>query len=158
MRSPACPPPRSSPRARGGEPAAPLLPLFVKLAGRDVVVVGGGALAAVRARQLAEAGARVTVVAPEVGEDVVAAAAAVIHREFRGGDLDGAWFAVAAATGPVNREVARAAEARRILVDAADAPEAASAFPVGVVRGGGAGAPGSPGDRARRADAPRAAQ
>ncbi|HEY6005903.1 MAG TPA: NAD(P)-dependent oxidoreductase, partial [Anaeromyxobacter sp.] len=49
-----------------------LLPLFVKLAGRDVVVVGGGAMGAQRVRQLAEAGARVTLVAPEVREEAAA--------------------------------------------------------------------------------------
>ena len=90
----------------------PLLPRFLKLAGRDVVVVGGGAMAAVRVRQLAEAGARVTVVAPEVREDVAALAAEVRRRAFVGGDVDGAWLAVAAATPEVNRDVAAAAEAR----------------------------------------------
>lgn len=112
----------------------PLLPLFVKLAGRDVLVVGGGAMAAVRVRQLAEAGARVTVVAPEVREDVARGAAAVLRRAFRPADLDGAWFAVAAATPEVNREVARAAEARRVLVNAVDDPETATAYTGGVVR------------------------
>ena len=88
---------------------APLVPLFVKLAGRDVVVVGGGAMAPSRVRQLAEAGARVTVVAPEVRDEVAAGAAVRRRRPFRAGDLDGAWLAVAAATPEVNREVAEAA-------------------------------------------------
>ena len=47
----------------------PLFPLFLKLAGRDVLLVGGGGMAAVRARQLVEAGARITVVAPEIREE-----------------------------------------------------------------------------------------
>jgi uroporphyrin-III C-methyltransferase/precorrin-2 dehydrogenase/sirohydrochlorin ferrochelatase len=115
---------------------SPLLPLFVKLAGRDVVVAGGGAMASVRVRQLAEAGARVTVVAPEVRDDVAQAAAVVLRRPFRPEDLDGAWLAVAAATPEVNREVARAAEARRLLVNAVDDPEHATAYTAGVVRRG----------------------
>ena len=115
---------------------APLIPLFVKLAGRDVLVVGGGAMAAVRVRQLAEAGARVTVVAPEVREEVARAAAVVLRRPFRPADLDGAWIAVAAATAEVNREVARAAEDRRVLVNAVDDPETATAYTGGVVRRG----------------------
>jgi uroporphyrin-III C-methyltransferase/precorrin-2 dehydrogenase/sirohydrochlorin ferrochelatase len=114
------------------------LPLFVKLAGRTVVVVGGGAMAAVRVRQLAEVGARVTVVAPEVRDDVAAAAALVHLRPFQPGDLDGAWLAVAAATPAVNRRVARAAEERRILVNAVDDPETATAYTGGVVRRGDA--------------------
>jgi uroporphyrin-III C-methyltransferase/precorrin-2 dehydrogenase/sirohydrochlorin ferrochelatase len=118
-------------------PAAPaLLPLFVKLAGRGVLVVGGGAMAAARVRQLREVGARVTLVAPEVREDAAAGAEVVHRRPFRPEDLAGAWLAVAAATPEVNRAVAAAAEARRILVNAVDDPETASAYTAGVVRRG----------------------
>jgi uroporphyrin-III C-methyltransferase/precorrin-2 dehydrogenase/sirohydrochlorin ferrochelatase len=125
-----------------------LLPLFVKLAGRDVLVVGGGAMASVRVAQLAEAGARVTVVAPEVRAEVARLAAAVRRRPFRPSDLDGAWLAVAAATPEVNREVARAAEERRVLVNAVDDPETATAYTGGVVRRGGATVAISTGGRA----------
>jgi uroporphyrin-III C-methyltransferase/precorrin-2 dehydrogenase/sirohydrochlorin ferrochelatase len=114
----------------------PLVPLFVKLADRDVLVVGGGAMASVRVRQLVDAGARVTVVAPDVREDIAGTAAIVLRRPFRPADLDGAWFAVAAATSAVNREVARAAEERRVLVNAVDDPETATAYTGGVVRRG----------------------
>ncbi|MFY3742559.1 uroporphyrinogen-III C-methyltransferase [Anaeromyxobacter sp. Red801] len=127
---------------------APLVPLFVKLAGREVVVVGGGAMAALRVRQLAEAGARVKVVAPEIREAVAGLAAELVRRPFRGGDLDGAWLAVAAATPEVNRDVARAAEARRILVNAVDDPEHATAYTAGVVRRGDATVAISTGGRA----------
>ena len=61
---------------------AELFPLFVKLAGRDVVVVGGGAMAATRVAQLAAVGARVTMVAPEVSE-VAARLAAIADSSFR---------------------------------------------------------------------------
>jgi uroporphyrin-III C-methyltransferase/precorrin-2 dehydrogenase/sirohydrochlorin ferrochelatase len=47
------------------------------------------------------------------------------------------WLAVAAAPPPVNREVAAAAEARRVFVNAVDDPTNASAFLGGVVRRGG---------------------
>jgi uroporphyrin-III C-methyltransferase/precorrin-2 dehydrogenase/sirohydrochlorin ferrochelatase len=127
---------------------APLLPLFLKLEGRDVLVVGGGGMAAVRARQLAGAGARVTVVAPEVREDVAAVAAEVRRRPFAPADLEGAWLAVAAATPEVNREVAAAAEARRVFVNAVDDPESASAYTAGVVRRGDASIAISTGGRA----------
>jgi uroporphyrin-III C-methyltransferase/precorrin-2 dehydrogenase/sirohydrochlorin ferrochelatase len=127
---------------------SPLLPLFVKLAGRDVVVVGGGAMAAVRVRQLAETGARVTLIAPDVREDAARLAAVVLRRPFRPEDLDGAWLAVAAATPEVNREVAAAAETRRILVNAVDDPEAATAYTGGVLRRGDATVAISTGGRA----------
>jgi uroporphyrin-III C-methyltransferase / precorrin-2 dehydrogenase / sirohydrochlorin ferrochelatase len=116
----------------------PLLPLFLKLDGRAALVVGGGAMAAVRVRQLVEAGARVTVVAPEVRAEIAREAAAVHRRPFSAEDLDGAWLAVAAATPEVNRAVAAAAEERRIFVNAVDDPSAASAYTAGVVRRGAA--------------------
>jgi len=125
-----------------------LLPLFVKLAGRRVVVVGGGAMAALRVKQLRGAGAEVTVVAPEVREEIVAAAAAVRRRPFEPSDLDGAWYAVAAATAEVNRAVAAAAESRRILLNAVDDPGCATAYAGGVVRRGGATVAISTGGRA----------
>jgi uroporphyrin-III C-methyltransferase/precorrin-2 dehydrogenase/sirohydrochlorin ferrochelatase len=114
-----------------------LLPLFLKLEGRRVVVVGGGAVAAGRVRQLAEAGARVVVVAPEVRPEIAPLAAEVQRRPFADADLDGAWLAVAAATPLVNRAVAAAAEARRIFVNAVDDPDQASAYTGGVLRRGG---------------------
>jgi uroporphyrin-III C-methyltransferase/precorrin-2 dehydrogenase/sirohydrochlorin ferrochelatase len=63
-------------------------------------------------------------------------------------DLDGAWFAVAAAIPAVNRAVAAAAEARRVLVNAVDDPEAATAYTGGVVRRGDATVAISTGGRA----------
>ena len=52
-------------------------------------------------------------------------------------DLDGKWLVVAAATPEVNRDVARAAEERRIFVNAVDDVSAATAYLGGVVRKGG---------------------
>lgn len=126
----------------------PLFPLFLKLAGRDAVVVGGGAMAAVRVRQLTEAGARVTVVAPEVRPEVARLAAVVHRRPFRPSDLDGAWMAVAAATPEVDGAVAAAAEERRIFANAVDDPDRATAFTGGIVRRGDAAVAISTGGRA----------
>ncbi|TGJ95009.1 uroporphyrinogen-III C-methyltransferase, partial [Actinotalea fermentans ATCC 43279 = JCM 9966 = DSM 3133] len=49
-----------------------LYPLGLRIAGRPVVVVGGGPVAARRTRSLVLAGAHVRVVAPEVCEDLAA--------------------------------------------------------------------------------------
>jgi uroporphyrin-III C-methyltransferase / precorrin-2 dehydrogenase / sirohydrochlorin ferrochelatase len=117
---------------------APLVPLFVKLAGRPVLVVGAGPMGAQRVEQLAEAGARVTVVAPEVLPAAARAAAVVRRRPFVPADLDGVWLAVAAAPPEVNRAVAEAAEARRVLLNAVDDPARASVYFPGVIRRGGA--------------------
>ena len=111
-----------------------LLPLFVNLAGRRVVLVGGGPVAAGKLTQLVDAGADVVVVSPDVHPDIARSAVSIEGRQFRPADLDGAWFVVAAATPEVNREVARAAEARRMFVNAVDDPANATAFLSGVVR------------------------
>jgi siroheme synthase-like protein len=111
-----------------------LLPLFVTLAGRRVVLVGGGAVAAAKLRQLQAVGADVLVVAPDVHEEILRSGVAIARRSFEPADLDGAWLVVAAATPDVNRAVALAAETRQLFVNAVDDPPNASAFLSGVVR------------------------
>jgi uroporphyrin-III C-methyltransferase/precorrin-2 dehydrogenase/sirohydrochlorin ferrochelatase len=111
-----------------------LLPLFLKLTGRDVVVVGGGRVAAAKLQALVDAGARIRVIAPKVAAEIDRPGVDVVKRSFMPSDLDGAWLVVAAATPEVNRQVAVAAEARRIFVNAVDDPENASAFLSGTLR------------------------
>jgi siroheme synthase-like protein len=111
-----------------------LLPLFVNLAGRRVVLVGGGAVAAAKLAQLLAARAEVVVVSPQVHGDIERSGVAIVRREFAPADLDGAWLVVAAATPAVNRTVADAAAARRLFVNAVDDPANATAFLSGVVR------------------------
>jgi siroheme synthase-like protein len=106
-----------------------LLPLFMNLSGRRVVLVGAGEVAAAKLTQLLAAQADVFVVAPEVLPDFERVGVAIARREFVASDLDGAWLAVAAAPPPVNRAVAVAAEARRVFVNAVDDPSNASATP-----------------------------
>jgi uroporphyrin-III C-methyltransferase/precorrin-2 dehydrogenase/sirohydrochlorin ferrochelatase len=111
-----------------------LLPLFMNLNGRRVVLVGAGPVAAAKLTQLLAARADVFVVAPEVHPDFERAGVVIARREFVASDLDGAWLVVAAAPPPVNRAVAVAAEARRVFVNAVDDPSNATAFLSGVVR------------------------
>jgi uroporphyrin-III C-methyltransferase / precorrin-2 dehydrogenase / sirohydrochlorin ferrochelatase len=111
-----------------------LLPLFLNLTGRDVLLVGGGRVAEAKLRQLLAAGARVRVVAPAIAAEIRAAAVTIAERGFEASDLDGAWLVVAAATPEVNRAVALAAESQRVFVNAVDDPANASAFLSGVVR------------------------
>jgi len=111
-----------------------LLPLFLNLTGRDVLLVGGGRVAESKLRQLLAAGARVRVVAPAIAASIREAGVTVVERGVEPGDLDGVWLVVAAATPAVNRAVAEAAETRRIFVNAVDDPANATAFLSGVVR------------------------
>ena len=115
----------------------PLFPAFLKLAGRRVVVVGGGAVAASKIRALLDAGADVTVVAPGIAPGILRADVACVRRPFEARDLDGAWLVVAAAPPEVNRKVAEAAGERRVFVNAVDDPPNASLYLGGVVRRSG---------------------
>ncbi len=116
---------------------APRLPVFLRFDQRDVVVVGGGAVAAAKVPALQAAGARVTVIAPRVSPAIDRAQVRVIERAFEPADLDGAWFVTAAATPDVNREVRLAADRRAIFVNAVDDPANATAYLGGTVSRGG---------------------
>ena len=113
---------------------ADLLPVFLNLTGRLVLLVGGGRVAEAKLRQLIAAGARVRVVAPTIASSIAAAPVEAIERGFVPADLDDVWFVVAAATPEVNRSVAEAAQSRRIFVNAVDEPPNATAYLSGVVR------------------------
>jgi uroporphyrin-III C-methyltransferase/precorrin-2 dehydrogenase/sirohydrochlorin ferrochelatase len=116
-------------------PAAPeLFPVFLKLDGRPVLVVGGGAVAASKLAALAATGARITVVAPEISEAARRRDVAYHERPFEPGDLHGQWLVIAAATPEVNREVTRHAEGRCLFVNAVDDPANATAYLGGVLR------------------------
>lgn len=100
--------------------------LGVSLAGRDVLMVGGGPVTARRLPRFLADGARVRIVAPELAPETRALVEA--HglvwsaRRFRRADLAGAWL-VHTATGDlrVDVAVAAAAERRRVLcVNASD--------------------------------------
>ena len=117
-----------------------LLPVFLNLTGRQVVLVGGGHVATAKLRQLLAAEAAVRVVAPDVAREIRQSALSakgqvtLLQRPFEPEDLDGAWLVVAAATPDVNRHVSEAAEGRRVFVNAVDDPANASAYLSGVVR------------------------
>jgi len=111
-----------------------MFPAFLKLQGRRVVLVGGGPVAAGKLESLLAAGADVTVVAPEIRPEIEQRPVTIARRPFAPGDLDGAWWVVAAAPPEVNRQVLAAAEERRIFVNAVDDPRHATAYAGGVVR------------------------
>jgi len=118
-----------------------LFPMFVKLAGRRCLVVGGGPVAEVKVEGLLASEAAVVVIAPEVTEKIAAWARKqrlTRHaREFQPSDLDGS-FLVIAATGvdAVNESVFREADARGILCNAVDEPERCHFYYPAVVRRG----------------------
>ncbi len=120
---------------------APAYPLLLDVAGRRCVVVGGGPVAARRARGLASAGAEVVLVAPGVCEDafdlVVAGGARWLQRSYEPGDLDGAWV-VHTATGDreVDAQVTADAENARVWCVRAGDAEQSTAWTPAVARVG----------------------
>jgi siroheme synthase-like protein len=103
-------------------------PIYLDLKGRDVLVVGGGAIAEGKALQLVEAGARVTVVSPELTESLRAAADSgkITHLggSFAEGDLNGAYLVISATDDrKVNEKVAKAAKELGLLCNVVDQPD-----------------------------------
>jgi uroporphyrin-III C-methyltransferase/precorrin-2 dehydrogenase/sirohydrochlorin ferrochelatase len=121
------------------EGSLPVFPVFLKLEGRRVLVVGAGPVGAGKLRALLNAGARIKVVAPEIVDEVAALAPSIeiALRPFEPSDLDGVCYVVAAAPPAVNREVSRAADARGLFVNAVDDMENASAYLGGIVQKSG---------------------
>jgi siroheme synthase-like protein len=113
-----------------------LFPIFLKLTGRTVLVVGAGSVAASKLDALEKSGATIRIVAPQIGQNIKRSGISIVHRKFQPSDLDGVWLVVAAATTEVNRQVANAAEERCVFVNAVDDPANASAYLGGVVRKG----------------------
>jgi uroporphyrin-III C-methyltransferase / precorrin-2 dehydrogenase / sirohydrochlorin ferrochelatase len=118
------------PRDSAELPGPPAYPLTLRVAGRRVLVVGGGPVAARRVEALIDAGARVVVVSPWLCEDLAEAAAAQQvewhQREYRTGDLDGAWL-VHTATGDRDVDTAVAADAQESRVWCVQAGDAGAA-------------------------------
>lgn len=114
-----------------------MFPVFLKLTGRRVLLVGGGCVAVGKLRALLDAGADVTVVAPVIAPAIAAERITVARRPFQPDDLDGVWYVVAAAPREVNAAVAREAAVRGIFVNAVDDVENASAYAGAILRRAG---------------------
>lgn len=102
----------------------PFYPIFLDLAGRPALVAGAGKVALRKVKGLLEAGARVTVVAPEALPEFERLGVRLRKRRFRRSDLNGMALAFAATNDrKVNRAVALEAKRRGIPVNVADCPE-----------------------------------
>jgi uroporphyrin-III C-methyltransferase / precorrin-2 dehydrogenase / sirohydrochlorin ferrochelatase len=120
----------------------------LRLSGRKVVVVGGGTVAQRRLPLLLANGADVHVIARAATPAVEATEGVTLElRDYRDGDLDGAWYAIAATNDPdVNAAVVAEAERRRVFCVRADAAREGNAvtpasfeyegLSVGVLAGG----------------------
>ena len=112
-----------------------MYPVFLRLAGRKVVVVGGGPVAASKLDGLLAAGAQVTVVAPDIAAGARSsgrAAGPQGRSSRRTSTARGGWWRRRRAE--VNQAVLAAADARHLWVNAVDDPPNATAYLGGVVR------------------------
>jgi uroporphyrin-III C-methyltransferase/precorrin-2 dehydrogenase/sirohydrochlorin ferrochelatase len=145
-----------------GTPAGPepIYPLSLKLAGRRVVVVGGGSVAFRRVAGLRAAGADILVVSPQLsptlGDLADRGVIAARRRGYEPGDLDGAWLVFACTDQPsVNTAVAADAERQRIWCVRADDAAASAAWVPAVGRSGAVTVAVNAGRNPRRAAALR---
>ncbi|MBI2693759.1 uroporphyrinogen-III C-methyltransferase [Mycobacterium nebraskense] len=94
----------------------------LRLAGKKVVVVGGGTVAQRRLPLLIASGADVHVISRSATRSVEAMSGITLSlREYRDGDLDGAWYAIAATDDPeVNAAVVAEADRRHLFCVRAD--------------------------------------
>ena len=103
------------------------LPLFAKVSDKPILLVGGGEVALRKARLLLEAGARLTVVAPHLHDElqalVDAGALHYLNGEFSAEQLAQQRLVIAATDDEmVNAAVAAAADAAGLWVNVVDDP------------------------------------
>lgn len=116
-------------------------PMFVDLTDRPVIVIGGGAVAERKIEGLIDAGARLTVVSPEVTALIARWAHAgrltLEQRRYVSGDLRGFRLAYAATSDPdVNHAVQAEARAEGTWLNAIDQPDLCDFITPAIVRRG----------------------
>jgi siroheme synthase-like protein len=96
-------------------------PIFLNLKDRPVLIIGGGKVALRKARGLVEAGARVTVVAPEWLPEFDSLPVRIVPRRFRASDLAGALLVFAATDDRLtNHRIGIAAKGKGVFANIAD--------------------------------------
>lgn len=103
----------------------PYYPIFIDVENHDVLIIGGGAVCARKAETMMRYGARVTIIAPEVTDDIAAWAKArrlkVKRKKYNSADLDGASIVIASTDDArTNERVARDCRKRKIPVNVVD--------------------------------------
>ena len=103
----------------------PYYPIYLDIENRSVVIIGGGNVCARKAETMMKYGARVTVVSPELTEEIEQWARegclALRRKEYDASDLDGANIVIASTDiQSVNEQIAADCRARRIPVNVVD--------------------------------------
>jgi precorrin-2 dehydrogenase / sirohydrochlorin ferrochelatase len=118
-----------------------LFPMFLKLEGRQALVVGAGRIGEPKIGGLIETGAHIRVVSidasPAVREWARAGKLELELRAFTAADLDGAFLAVVASNSrTLNERVYHEAQRRGVLCNVVDVPDLCDFFYPAVVRRG----------------------
>jgi precorrin-2 dehydrogenase / sirohydrochlorin ferrochelatase len=118
-----------------------LFPMFMKLDGRQILVVGAGKVGEPKIAGLLDTGARIRVVAleatPTVRQWAKTGRIELDLRPFTSSDLDGAFLAVIATSSrSLNERIYRDAQIRRVLCNVVDVPDLCDFFYPSVVRRG----------------------
>lgn len=103
-------------------------PVYLNLKGKRCVVIGGGAVAESKIVQLRQAGARISVISPEVTPAIEESARAGTlewrPRKYQPGDLEGAFLGIAATNQrQVNQQIYGEAQRNGVLLNVVDDPE-----------------------------------
>lgn len=112
-------------------------PINLNLDGRRCLLIGGGRIATRKAEQLLACGAELTVIAPELTDELRSLPVTVLERHYRAGDLAGFRLVVTATADPiVDQQIFDEAERLGIWVNSADDPQRCSFTLPAVVRRG----------------------
>ena len=114
-------------------------PVFLNLAGKRCVIIGGGTIAQGKIGGLLQAGCQITVISPDATPGIRQAAqrgdVTWLERTYRPGDLEGAFIGVAATNvWHVNREIYEEAERLGVLLNVVDDPDLCSFIAPSVVK------------------------
>ena len=114
-------------------------PVYLNLAGKRCVIIGGGGIAQGKIRALLRAGCQITVISPDATQGIRNAAqrgeVTWLERTYQPGDLDGAFIAVAATNvWHVNREIYEEAERLGVLLNVVDDPDLCSFIAPSIVK------------------------
>ena len=114
-------------------------PVYLNLAGKRCVIVGGGTIAQGKIGGLLQAGCHITVISPDATPGIRQAAQrgdiVWLQRTYEPGDLEGAFIGVAATNvWHVNRAIYEEAEGLGVLLNVVDDPDLCSFIAPSVVK------------------------
>ena len=120
---------------------APYYPVYLDVKERCCVIVGGGPIAEGKIAALLECGAQIRMISPEVTDEVQdmadTGALRLEKREYRDGDLEGAFIAIAATDDTsLSRRIAKEAGERNVPLNVADVTHLCTFIAPAVVRRG----------------------